>query len=157
MDVVLALLTQLHDCDIGKCLFGTNELVTRFQHRKMSEPWKYFAFRPKGICNITFILVCLQPSVSVGRLVTGVLLTVLRTWRMKTDASDKFYLVHSDCVPFIVNNCLFFFWKFSCLYTAEWIVGQKHQDGCFPMWRWFSSFSHSTVWLAALLHYKGRL
>ena len=107
MDVVLALLTQIYDWDNGNCLFGTNELVTRFQHRKMSEPWKYFAFRPKGICNITFILVCLQASVSVGRLVTGVLLTVLHTWRMKTDASDKFSLDHSDCVPFIVNNCFF--------------------------------------------------
>ena len=44
-----------------------------------------------------------------------------------------------------------------CYLLQNGLWGQKHQHGCFPLWRTFSSSVWFIVWLVELLHYTGHL
>ena len=86
----------------SQVLFSNKVSVSGFRHWKRSELWRQSTFRSKPICPFSFILLCVHPSLSVGRLAIAILATILHVW---LTSSAAFYQVHSACdLSVLINN-----------------------------------------------------
>ena len=129
--------------DVRKCMFCIDKSIFIVRHRKMSvwhqsvgqwvETWENVwtlglgTSLSKVIWHITFILVWVYRSASVGRLATGMFFTVLFLWRMQ---AVVFLIISTKSILrlfyLLLARSILSFSQFSCLPTAEKIAGRKH-------------------------------
>ena len=129
---------------IGKCLYSSNESITRVSF------WSRSVVRPK------LKLMC-YPPVSVDWSIIVVLLTVPYLWRMEAVVYERLSEVLSALVLFIATDIQPPLLKLFVFPNCGRDRRGKNQYDCFPMWVKFSSFVRLIVWLVELLHNREHL
>ena len=129
------------------CLFSISNSVTLFRDRNMSQTWSWLALGPNPICHITFMPICVYPSVFVGRSVIKMFFTVVHPWR--TDRNQT----HSACVQTFANKCLFSPTQISWVHLLQtWLCCENINQEV------FESGVGTTLWfvvqISGLLHYR---
>ena len=134
-------------------LQGHGGLLLTLRHRKMSDVWcnLFFWLKPMCFC-LVYTYAC-----SVHRFLS--IVQLLSQCSSNTDGKrckqPNLSQTHSSRHLSTTKIFLYLaYWDFSHSPLAELISDWKHWDGCFPMWRRFSSIK---VWSVNLLHYRGHI
>ena len=115
---------------IGKCLLHHIAWLSVISHLKRSEIWGQSAFWAKPMCQITFMFLCVYSN-SFCRYTSHK--TVIDGSPSLPDGNPCLVVTSRKSMQLVfyhLHVSFFFYWEFSCLHNAEWILERKRQDGC---------------------------